>query len=133
MRFCVLFVVGALLLVQAPVSARQQPAEFVYYGFDPDIVTNYVTGNRRTLGYVRVTVELMVADQSFLPAIEHHEPLILDTIIGILSKQTEDDVKSLTGREQIRTTILTKLQEVLKRETGNTIIKDLLFTKYLYQ
>ncbi|WP_213996097.1 flagellar basal body-associated protein FliL [Arsukibacterium sp.] len=126
------FVLSALLLTLAPASARQQEAEFVYYGFDPDIVTNYVSGNRRSLGYVRVTVELMIADKSLLPAIEHHEPLILDTIIGILSKQTEDNVKSLTGREQIRTTILTKLQEVLKRETGDTIIKDLLFTKYLY-
>jgi flagellar protein FliL len=132
MKFFV-FVLCALLLTMAPASARQQEAEFVYYGFDPDIVTNYVSGDRRSLGYVRVTVELMVTDKSLLPAIEHHEPLILDTIIGILSKQTEDNVKSLTGREHIRTTILTKLQEVLKRETGDTIIKDLLFTKYLYQ
>ncbi|WP_019675330.1 flagellar basal body-associated protein FliL [Arsukibacterium perlucidum] len=127
------FVVLALMLTLSPASARQQEAEFVYYGFDPDIVTNYVSGNRRSLGYVRVTVELMVIDKRFIPAIEHHEPLILDTIIGILSKQSEDNIKSLTGREEIRTTILTKLQEVLKRETGDTIIKDLLFTKYLYQ
>jgi flagellar FliL protein len=127
------FVIVALLMLSSPASARQQEAEFIYYGFDPDIVTNYVAGNRRSLGYVRVTIELMVADKVFLSAIEHHEPLILDTIIGILSKQTEDKVKSLTGREEIRTMILTKLQEVLKKETGDTIIKDLLFTKYLYQ
>ncbi|MAD75788.1 MAG: flagellar basal body-associated protein FliL [Rheinheimera sp.] len=132
MKFFV-FILTALLMVPSAASARQQEAEFVYYGFDPDIVTNYVSGNRRSLGYVRVTVELMVTDKRFLTAIEHHEPLILDTIIGILSKQTEDKVKSLTGREEIRTSILTRLQEVLKKETGDTIIKDLLFTKYLYQ
>ena len=126
------FVVIALMLTLSPASARQQEAEFAYYGFDPDIVTNYVSGDRRSLGYVRVTVELLVIDKRFIPTIEHHEPLILDTIIGILSKQSEDSVKSLTGREEIRTTILVKLQEVLKRETGDTIIKDLLFTKYIY-
>ena len=128
-----IFVLITLMLTLPSASARQQEPEFVYYGFDPDIVTNYASGNRRSLGYVRVTVELMVVDKAFLPAIEHHEPLILDTIIGILSKQSEDTVKSLTGREEIRTAILTKLQEVLKKETGDTIIKDLLFTKYLYQ
>ncbi|KKO46331.1 flagellar basal body-associated protein FliL-like protein [Arsukibacterium ikkense] len=117
----------------APANARQQPPEFVYYGFDPDIVTNYVSGNRRTLGYVRVSIELMVTDKRFLSTLEHHEPLILDVIIGILSKQSEDKVKSLTGREEIRTAILTKLQEVLRRETGDAIVKDLLFTKYIYQ
>jgi flagellar FliL protein len=128
-----LLALAILLTSPTPASARQQAPEFVYYGFDPDIVTNYVAGNRRTLGYVRITVELMVTDKRFFPAIEHHEPLILDTIIGILSKQTEDQVKSLTGREQIRIAILTALQEILRRETGDAIIKDLLFTKFLYQ
>ena len=125
-------VLTVFLMALTPASARQQEPEFVYYGFDPDIVTNYVAGNRRSLGYVRVSVELMVTDKRFLPAIEHHEPLILDAIIGILSKQSEEKIKSLTGREEIRTTILTRLHEVLKRETGDTVIKDLLFTKYLY-
>ena len=128
----VLLLVVIILSAMAPASAQQEP-EFVYYGFNPDIVTNYVSGNRPSLGYVRVTIELMIADKNLLPTIEHHEPLILDTIIGILSKQSEDQVKSLTGREDIRIAILTSLQDVLRRETGNTIIKDLLFTKYLYQ
>ena len=67
--------------------AQQPPAEVVYYGFDPDIVTNYVSENRRSLGYLRVSVELMLPNKELLKTIEYHEPLILDTIIGILSKQ----------------------------------------------
>ncbi|MDX5407361.1 MAG: flagellar basal body-associated protein FliL [Chromatiaceae bacterium] len=122
-----------LLLAALPTQAQEQPKEVVYYGFDPDIVTNYISGNRRSLGYIRITVELMLEDKSFLSAIEHHEPLILDIIYGTISKQPEDKIKSLTGREEIRLALLDQLQQAMKREAGNPIIRDILFTKYLYQ
>lgn len=122
-----------LLLLSMPTLSEEPQPEVVYYGFDPDIVTNYISGNRRSLGYIRVAVELMLDDKQFLPAIEHHEPLILDIIIGVFSKQSEDRIKSLTGREEIRLAILQKLQDKMKAETGNTMIRDILFTKYLYQ
>lgn len=122
-----------LLLITLPATAQEQPKEVVYYGFDPDIVTNYISGNRRSLGYIRITVELMLEDKAFLPAIEHHEPLILDIIYGTISKQPEDKIKSLTGREEIRLALLDQLQQAMKKEAGNPIIRDILFTKYLYQ
>lgn len=123
-----------LCSLHAPLAqAQRSELDIVYYGFDPDIVTNYVTSGRRSLGYIRVTVELMVTDRRYLADIEHHEPLILNTIIRIFNQQHEDKIKSLTGREEIRQTILQELQAVLKRETDQDMIRDLLFTKYLYQ
>ena len=123
----------SLLVVAPSAVAQEQPNEIVYYGFDPDIVTNYISGNRRSLGYIRISVELMLEDKRFLPAIEHHEPLILDIIYGTISKQPENKIKSLTGREEIRQNLLDKLQQAMKKEAGETIIRDILFTKYLYQ
>lgn len=126
-------VLSVPLLLATPAAVAQQPKEIVYYGFDPDIVTNYISGNRRSLGYIRVTVELMIEDKAYLANIEHHEPLILDLIIDTFTKQPEDKIKSLTGREEIRLAILDKLQQAMKKETGNAMVKDILFTKYLYQ
>ncbi|HEX5792570.1 MAG TPA: flagellar basal body-associated protein FliL [Rheinheimera sp.] len=132
-RLLLSLLLSAPLLLALPATAQEPPQEVVYYGFDPDIVTNYISGNRRSLGYIRVTVELMIDDKAFLPAIEHHEPLILDIIIGIFTKQPEDKIKSLTGREEIRLAILDKLQQTMQKEAGDTMIRDILFTKYLYQ
>lgn len=131
MKKILLFVLP-LLLFHCQSQARQQP-EVVYFGFEPDIVTNYISGNKRTLGFIRITAELMLVDKKYQKAIEHHEPLLLDTIIGIVSKQPEDKIKSLTGREEIRKAILAQLQQVIRRETGEQMIQDILFTKYLYQ
>lgn len=129
------FILTMLLVIPiSPVIAKNsEPVEVVYYGFDPDIVTNYVADNRRTLGYVRVSVELMLPSKDALKTIEYHEPIILDRIIGILSKQPEQKIKSLTGREEVRLQILEELQQLLKRETGQTMVQDVLFTKFLYQ
>jgi flagellar FliL protein len=115
----------------APAAAPAK-ASYAYYGFDPDIVTNYVTPTTEELGYVRVTMELMLMDKKYLEVVTHHEPLILDKIVVAFGKENADTIKSLTGREEIRLKILNQLRETLKKETGQDVLKDVLFTKYLY-
>jgi flagellar FliL protein len=130
-----LMLVSSGVWAEDPPPAADAPAKpkIVYYGFDPDIVTNYVTAGQKSLGYVRVTMELMIKDEKYLPLIEHHEPMILDAIVGVFGKEGEATVKSLTGREEVRIKILKKLNEILKKETGAELVQDVLFTKYLYQ
>jgi len=133
------FVLLTCLLI-APAMAQEAAApaapakpKVVYHGSDQDIVTNYVTTGQKSLGYVRVTMELMVKNEKFLPMIEHHDPLIQDAIVAVFGKEQENQIKSLTGREEIRIKILKRLNELLKKETGQELLQDVLFTKYLYQ
>lgn len=123
----------ALSLSIPTAVAEDAKPDVVYYGFDSDIVTNYISTDRRTIGFIRVAVELMLENKSYLSLAEHHEPLILDTIIGTFSQQPETTIKSLLGREQIRKEILFKIQKRMQDETGKDIVRDVLFTKYLYQ
>ena len=116
------------LLVSLPIRA-----DYAYFGLEPDIVTNYIGPTASKLGYVRVTVELMLEDSKFIEATEHHSPLLRATTIEIFGSQPEDKVKSLTGREEIRRACLDELRKLMKRETGSEMIKDVIFTKYLYQ
>ncbi len=113
-------------------SAQDRP-NYAYLGLEPDIVTNYVGSTARKLGYVRVTVELMINDVDQLEIAEHHMPLLRATAIEIFGRQPEEKVKSLTGREDIRRAILQALKEHMKQETGGEVVKDVIFTKYLYQ
>ena len=105
--------------------------EYAYYGFEPDIVTNYIS-NRKKLGFVRLSVELMVKEPDDLLKLEHHDPLLRASIVEILGNQTEEKVKSLTGREEIRRECYDTLNRLLERETGKPFVVNLLFTKYLY-
>ena len=103
-----------------------------YFGFEPDIITNYIGQSNKKLGYVRITVDLMLSDMSTIAIVEHHTPLLRDALVEILSKESEEKIKSLTGREEIRKRCAEKLKTLLKQETGQEIIREVLFTKYLY-
>ena len=123
----------AILLITCSYDARSenQKPNVGYYGFEPDIITNYVS-NKRRIGFVRITAELMVEDVKNVPVVEHHAPLLRDAIIDILIRQPEQKVKSMTGREEIRIMILEKMKSLMEKETGSPVIKDIIFTKYLY-
>jgi flagellar FliL protein len=128
-----LYLAWTLLLGFSPAiyAQEQMPKNFAYLGLEPDIVTNYLGTSARKLGYVRVTIELMLEDASYLEAAEHHSPLMRAAAIEIFGRQPEEKIISLTGREDIRLACLEKLRAIMKKETGSEMVKDVIFTKYL--
>lgn len=129
LSFCLLILCGVSSQLCAQETINKN---FAYFGLEPDIVTNYLGSNARKLGYVRVTIELMLEDADYLSVAQHHAPLLRATAIEILGRQPEDRVKSLTGREDIRRAFLENMRKLMKKETGSNMIKDVIFTKYIY-
>ncbi|EGU36174.1 flagellar basal body-associated protein FliL-like protein [Vibrio ichthyoenteri ATCC 700023] len=122
------------LMFVMPTMAEEKAGtpSLAYFTLEPDLTTNFYTkGN--DLGYIQVRIDIMVANQADLPLIEKHQPLIRDAVIELLGKQTEETIKSLAGREDLRKSLVEELNSILLPETGKTVIADLLFTKYLYQ
>ena len=112
--------------------ARAQ--DVAYYGFEPDIITNFVKDkDEYRLGLIRVAVEVMVDNPKNVSVVEHHAPLIRDAFIQILSTASEHQIKTMTGRDQLRLKCFERAQELMTQETGNPVIKQVIFTKYLYQ
>jgi len=111
-------------------STTVQASDYAYFGFEPDIVTNYVAVKKK-MGYVRLTVELMVEKGDNLTIVEHHAPLLRDAIINIIGQQAEAKVKSMKGRAEIQLQCEEQVKELLTKETGQPLIKKLLFTQWL--
>ena len=109
-----------------------KPAGIGYYAMDPEFVTNYQTEGP-ALGYVRVKVELMVDNAADIALLKQHDPLLRDAITAILGAQVKDQVRSVAGREEIRKACKKQVEKLLYRETGREVIRDLIFTIYLYQ
>tara|TARA_B110000090_G_C13349478_1_gene434298 strand:+ start:837 stop:1232 length:396 start_codon:yes stop_codon:yes gene_type:complete len=124
------FVLLCCLLSLSHTSNPVKAAEYVYFGFDPQIVTNYVTMKKK-MGYVRLTVGLMVEGPENLEAVEHHSPLLRDAIITIIGRQTEYKIKSIKGRAEILKQCEDKVKAILTQETGKPLIKKLLFTQWI--
>ncbi|MDG3086659.1 flagellar basal body-associated FliL family protein [Vibrio hannami] len=117
-----------------PAAAEEEKATPVlqYYALSPHITTNVYTQGK-TIVYLRVSVDLMVADSSYIADLELHEPLIRDAIIEHIGKQQEEKVKSLAGKAALETELLDLLNGLLLAETGRTIIAKVLFSEYLAQ
>jgi len=105
-------------------------ADYAYFGFEPAIITNYIAVKKK-MGYVRLTVELMIENSSNFEIVEHHAPLLRDAIITIIGQQPESKIKSINGRHEIQRLCEDKVKSLLKKETGETLIKKLLFTQWL--
>jgi flagellar FliL protein len=110
-------------------SLSTKASDYAYFGFEPDIVTNYVAVKKK-MGYVRLTVELMVESDN-LEIVEHHSPLLRDAIIDIIGRQAEAKVKSIKGRSEIQLLCEEQVKALLTQETGQPLIKKLLFTQWL--
>lgn len=103
-----------------------------YYALEPDIITNYLSDSK-TLGYVRLTVDLMAASEEDKNLLKLHDPLIRDVIIRILGSKNSAQIKSLASREELRKECETRVNDLLEKEAGKRAVKELLFTKFLYQ
>lgn len=103
---------------------------YIYFGLEPDIITNYITSNNK-IGFINVAIKLMTVGDSGLDIIEKHQPLIRDKIISILGQQPPQRLRSLKGREEVRMAIQNEVNKLLKKESGKEAIEQLLFTKFL--
>jgi flagellar FliL protein len=124
-----LLILVTLLSFALPLTSVKA-ADYAYFGFEPSIITNYVAVKKK-LGYVRLTVELMIEDSSNYDTVEHHAPLLRDAIITIIGQQPESKVRSINGRQEIQRLCEIKVKNLLTKETGQPLIKKLLFTQWL--
>ena len=126
LALCVLFTVGTL---QAEEAVPEGP---LYYTIEPDIITNYQNSGQ-SLGYVRVTVDLMLESADQMPLVELHIPLLRDAINNLLAEQNRQEIRSLAVRNELAQLGRERLNDLLLKETGETPIRRLMFTKFLYQ
>ena len=121
----------SMLVIGATTSFSTRAESNVgYFGFEPDIITNYIGQGNKKLGYVRIT-DLMLNDISDIGVVEHHTPLLRDAIVEILSKEPEENISRSRAEKKLKA-LYRKTQSTVKTGTGQEIVREVLFTKYLY-
>lgn len=135
MRFSALLVVLALMLFATPsmVVAKDETSltDVQYVPLQPAFVTNY--GGPGRLKYLKADMTLMVDGLVAQEIVEQQLPLVRNTIVLILSRQSENNVVTSAGQERIRQQLLQSLQEALTREVGQPMVAEVLFTNFIYQ
>lgn len=105
--------------------------DYAYFGFEPDIITNYISAGNK-VGFIRITMEVMVKSPDHVAIIEHHAPLLRAAVVEVLGEQSEQKIKSPAGKKEVRELCFDVINALLKEETGQELVVSLLFTKYIY-
>lgn len=115
-------------------DGKKAPAKpsLQYYSLKPDIVTNFQSSGKKP-AYIMVSVELLIDSDQAKQALDTHNPLIRNALISLFYQQSEDSIKSFEGREKLRQESKKILMQLLLDATGNAQIRDVLFSKYIWQ
>jgi flagellar FliL protein len=96
------------------------------YSLDTFIVNLADAGRSR---YLRVTMDLELADSSDAGKLTERLPQIRDSILMILPSKQFDDIAGMEGKIALRDEILAKLNSLF----GNTVVTNIFFTEFVVQ
>ncbi|MBI2791104.1 MAG: flagellar basal body-associated FliL family protein [Gammaproteobacteria bacterium] len=102
-----------------------------YYKLKPSIVVN-IPGVDKSR-FLQVDVELMTRNSAGIENVEAYAPLIRNDLITLFSTQKYDDLVTVEGKEELRKKALEIVQKVMKQNTGEPVIEQVLFTNFVSQ
>lgn len=110
-------------------APTKQPA--IYESIAPAFVVNFKQQGRQR--YMQVSVALMARNQAELDALKVHMPLIRNRLVMLFSGQEFETLMTPVGKELLRQQATTAVQELAQKETGKTVVEQVLFTNIVLQ
>lgn len=111
------------------VTGPKNPA--IYHALDPTFVAN-ITGKRSR--FLQVVVQVMARDNTAIDAVKQHDPMIRNQLLQLFSAQTTKGLRTLEGKETLRTTALAEVNKILAQEVGGNVqIEAVYFTSFVMQ
>lgn len=113
------------------VQQSEERKEAHYISFEPAFTVNF--GGATSSRFMQVTIEAMTYDKEIPQDITKHMPVIRNSIVLLLSSQSVESVSSLQGKEKLRMSILTEVQDILNKRVGKKGIEEIYFTSFVMQ
>lgn len=102
-----------------------------FYKLKPAIVVNVPAIDKTR--YLQIDVELMARKGTNVETIEAYGPLIRNDLIALFSNEKYEDIATAEGKEQLRKKALITVQKIMKKNTGDVAVEQVLFTNFVSQ
>ncbi len=103
-----------------------------YLEIKPALITNY--GGAGPIHFLKAELTLRLSkDPDANQLVMRHMPHIRHDLIMLFSRQNEDNLATMQGKEQLRQEALTAVQKILQSEENKKLVDDLLFTNFVIQ
>ncbi|MAR91418.1 MAG: flagellar basal body-associated FliL family protein [Pseudomonadota bacterium] len=100
----------------------------VYVELKPSFVTNY---QARRMGYLKADVTLQVKGEQTAEAVSRHRQSIRHQLVMLFSRQQQDSLNTLEGKQMLKEAALTEVVQALEVEGEPAQVEDILFTSFI--
>lgn len=100
-----------------------------------DMTTPFVVNIRADDGlvFLQVSAQFKVKKPEYKAELTKHMPAIQHTMMLVLSEQTQNDIRTVAGKEKLRQKTLKEVQHLLKEQIGDEAIDEIYFTGFIVQ
>lgn len=112
----------------APEGAPTAKGKALYLALDPFLANFTVSGRQH---YLQLSLSVLARDQSALDALHTHMPLVRNRVVMLLSGELFETLQTDEGRIQLQQKLLSAMQEILQKETGNPGIEQVLYQGFV--
>lgn len=128
------YLIVLIVMLAAPAGAEEADGEGAFYvKISRGLVINYGAPSINRLRFAKVGMSVRVSSGEASDAVEHHLPLLQDSMIMLLSGYAEDAMRTVRGKEKIRKSALKQMRELLQKEEGEPYVEDVLFDNFVVQ
>ena len=128
--FCCLFVVNSVFAQDSEAPAGPSA---IYLPIKPPFVVNY--GGKGKLKYLKTELSVRLDTADAANAVRHHMPYVRNNLVMLFAAQTDEDVTSQEGKEQLRKNALQVIRDLLVQEEdlAPESVIDLYFNNFIVQ
>lgn len=102
-----------------------------YISIHPAFVVNVSDG--LTVRHMQVKTQLKLSSPDMAQYIEQHKAAIQHEMVMLLSGRKVSEVKTIQGKEKLRTEALAAIQKVMEENTKLKIVDAVYFTEFVIQ
>jgi flagellar protein FliL len=111
---------------------KAAPSMSEYLDIKPALITNY--GGPGPIHFLKLEITLRLSkDPEANQLLLLHMPHIRHELIMLFSRQNEETLQSMPGKEQLRQEALAAVQKIMQSEENKKVVEDLLFTNFVIQ
>lgn len=129
--FCIIFSTFVYATTAIASGGEASKAEGEYLDLGAPLVTNLQ--NRERLSFVQVAVTLALRNATYQEPVKYYLPILRDKLIMLISSKTRSALSTRAGQNTLRNQALQELQAALIKETGENMIDQVLFTKFVLE
>lgn len=117
-------------VVQAAAGSAEGEARD-YVALDTPIIVNIFT--RDTVHFLRVTAEFKLSKPELAGTLKAHLAAIRHDLILLLSEKRYFELTTVQGKTRLREEALTAVQQIMKEQTGESVVEEIYFTSLVLQ